>query len=310
MTDISVPDLTGRLAVVTGASDGLGLGMAGRLARAGAEVILPVRNPDKGDAALARIRAAVPGARVSTRVLDLSSLASVRELGRALVSQERPIHILINNAGVMAPATRHTTVDGLELQFETNHLGHFALTAHLLPLLRAGQARITTVSSIAARRARFDWTDLQSEQKYAPMRAYGQSKLAGLLVALELDRRSQARGWSITSNAAHPGVTSTNLQASGPNLGRRRSSPMDSVVKRLARSGWLAQTIDTGLLPTLFAATSPTAKGGAFYGPDGFAHLTGGPTEQAVYRPARSIEDAARIWAVSEQLSGITFPSD
>jgi NAD(P)-dependent dehydrogenase (short-subunit alcohol dehydrogenase family) len=309
MADISVPDLSGQLAVVTGASDGLGFGLAGRLARAGAEVILPVRNPDKGRAALDRIRAAVPGARVSTRELDLASLASVADLGRTLAKEDRPIDILVNNAGVMTPPIRHTTVDGFELQFGTNHLGHFALAAHLLPLLRTGRARVTTVSSFAARSAGFDWDDLQSERRYAPMRAYRQSKLAVMLFGLELDRRSRAGAWAITSNVAHPGLTSTNLQASGPNLGRRRASPVDRIFKRLARSGRLVQTVDTGLLPTLFAATSPAARGGAFYGPDGFARLTGGPTEQAIYRPARNQADADRIWAVSEQLAGISFPA-
>ena len=306
-SDVKVPDLTGKLAVVTGASDGLGLGLADRLARAGAEVILPVRNPAKGAAALARIRAANPGATVSTRTLDLASLDSVAALGQTLRAEGRPIDILINNAAVMAPATRHTTDDGLELQFGTNHLGHFALVAHLLPLLRAGHARVTTMSSFGARNAQLDWDDLQSERKYAPMRAYGQSKLAIMLFALELDRRSRAAGWGLVSNVAHPGLTATNLQASGPNLGRAKQSSMDRWFKRLSRVGFGVQTIETGVLPALYAATSPDAKGGAFYGPAGLAHLTGGATEQAVYRPARDTAAAEKIWASSERLAQVEF---
>ena len=168
MKDVSVPDLTGKLAVVTGASDGVGLGLAVRLARAGAELVLPVRNPVKGGAAVARIRSAAPGAVVSLRELDLASLDSVAALADTLNGEGRPIGILINNAGVMAPATRHTTADGLELQFGTNHIGHMALVGRILPLLRAGRARVTTMSSSAARTGKIDWEDLQSERKYSP----------------------------------------------------------------------------------------------------------------------------------------------
>jgi NAD(P)-dependent dehydrogenase (short-subunit alcohol dehydrogenase family) len=301
MTDVSVPDLTGKLAVVTGGSDGLGLGLAQRLAQAGAEVILPVRNAVKGAAAVARIRGAA-----SIRSLDLSSLDSVTALADTLIAEGRPIHLMINNAGVMAPATRHVTDDGLELQFETNYLGHFALVAGLLPLLRAGHARVTTQSSIAARSGRIAFDDLQSS-KYAPMRAYGLSKLATMLFGLELDRRSQAYGWGLTSNVAHPGLTSTNLQQSGPNMGRAKPSPMDSIFKRMSRRGFLVQSVDTGILPALYAATSPDARGGRFYGPDGFMHFTGGPTEQKVYRSARDEAVAARLWAESARLAHVAF---
>jgi NAD(P)-dependent dehydrogenase (short-subunit alcohol dehydrogenase family) len=303
MPDVSVPDLTGKLAVVTGGSDGLGLGLAGRLARAGAEVILPVRNAAKGAAAAARIRGSV-----STRPLDLASLDSVAAFADALNADGRPIHILINNAGVMAPPTRHTTGDGLELQFETNYLGHFALTARILPLLRAGQARVTTQSSIAARTGKISFDDLQSERQYSPMRSYGQSKLATLLFGVELDRRSRANGWGITSNVAHPGFTSTNLQLVGPNMGRaKRRSPWDPIFKRLSRRGLLVQTVETGLLPALYAATSPEAQGGRFYGPDGFLHLTGGAAEERIYRSARDTAQAARLWDISARLARVEF---
>ena len=222
------PDLTGRLAVVTGASSGLGLALATRLAAAGAEVLLPVRDQSKGEAALSRIRVEAPGADVSLRELDLASLKSVEALADTLNAENRPIHILINNAGLMTPATRHTTADGLELQFGTNHIGHVALTGRLLPLLSAGHARITTMTSSAARHAKLNWEDLQSDRAYAPVRAYNQSKLANLMFALELDRRSRAEGWGIVSNAAHPGTTLTGLYAAGPTWAARsprRSRP-------------------------------------------------------------------------------------
>ena len=303
--DVAVPDLTGKLVVVTGASDGIGFGLAERLAAAGADVVMPVRNPTKGAAAVGRIKAGHPKAIVSLRELDLASLASVAAVGDTLKKEGRPVDILINDAAVMAPPTRHETEDGFELQFGTNYLGHFALVAHLMPLLRAGRARVTTVSSIAARSGRYNWEDLQYEAKYAPMTAYNQSKLATLQFALELNRRSIEGGWGITSNVAHPGLTSTNLQASGPNMGRAKPSPMDRVFQGLSRHGLMVQTVATGLLPTLFAATSPDARGGAFYGPDGFLHTTGGPTEQAPYRSARDQADADRLWDVSERLAGV-----
>lgn len=307
MKEVSVPDLHGKLAVVTGASDGIGLGLAERLARAGAEVVLPVRNAAKGAAALDRIRARTTQAKVSTRVLDLASLASVADFAETLLAEGRPVDLLINNAGVMAPATRHTTADGFELQFGTNHLGHVALTGRLLPLLQAGQARVTTVTSSAARSGRINWDDLQSEQRYAPVRAYNLSKLANLLFALELNRRSTANGWGIVSNAAHPGTTLTNLYASGPNLGRGRPAPHEAIMKRLAGWGVLVHSAEAGVLPPLYAATSARAKGGLLYGPDGFGQSTGGPTELAIYKSARSEADAARLWQVSERLTGVAF---
>ncbi|MGX1247522.1 NAD(P)-dependent dehydrogenase (short-subunit alcohol dehydrogenase family) [Streptomyces ambofaciens] len=268
-----------------------------------------MRNEAKGAAAVERIRAADPDVEVSTRALDLASLASVQKLAATLEAEGRPIHLLINNAGVMAPPTRHTTEDGFELQFGTNHLGHMALTGRLLPLLREGRARVTTVTSSAARSGKPDWEDLQAERGYAPVRAYNLSKLANLLFALELNRRSTAGGWGIVSNAAHPGTTLTNLYASGPNLGRSRPSPHEAIVRRLARWGLLVQSVDAGLLPLLYAATSPEADGGQLYGPDGLGQFTGGPTRLAVYKSARDGATAARMWRVSEELTGVRFPA-
>src|SRR3954447_25522053 len=194
MNDMTEPDLRGRLAVVTGGSDGVGLGLATRLAHAGAELILPVRNMAKGTTALELIRTSVPCARISLRLLDLASLASVENLADTLNAESRPINLLVNNAGVMSPPLRHTTKDGYELQFGTNYLGHVALTGRLMPSLRAGHARVTTVTSSAARGSRINWDDPQGVKRYSPVRAYGQSKLANLLFALELERRSAAGG--------------------------------------------------------------------------------------------------------------------
>jgi NAD(P)-dependent dehydrogenase (short-subunit alcohol dehydrogenase family) len=298
MKDVSVPDLTGKLAVITGGSDGLGLGLAGRLAQAGAEVILPVRNAAKGRAAIDKIREQAPRATVSTRTLDLASLESVAALADTLNAEGRPIDLLVNNAGVMTPPIRQTTADGLELQFGTNYLGHFALVARILPLLRAGRARVTTQTSFGARSGKIDFADLQTEP-YSAWKAYNQSKLAIMLFALELDRRSRAGGWGLTSNVAHPGLTATNLQSGSPGLAR--------MFKRASRLGWPIQTVDRGLLPALYAATSPEARGGRFYGPRGLAHLTGAPREEKIYSSARDEAVAARLWEVSTDLARVGF---
>ncbi|GAA1856294.1 SDR family oxidoreductase [Asanoa iriomotensis] len=291
-------------ALVTGASGGIGLGVATHLAAGGAEVLLGVRDAAKGLAALDRIKNEVPGAQVAVRTLDLASLASVTALTDQLNADGRPIGILVNNAGVLAPATRHTTQDGLELQFGTNYVGHAALTFGLLPLLRAGDARVTTVTSAAARHAKLNWADLQSDRKYSPVRAYNQSKLANLMFALELDRRSRAGGWGIVSNAAHPGTTLTGLYQAGPNLGRKRPAPHEAIMRRLNRLGLLVHGVEQGTLPVVYAATSPQAQGGRLYGPDGFGEFKGAPTELAVYKPARDEAEAARLWEYTVGLAG------
>lgn len=326
-TDVVVPDLTGSRALVTGASDGIGLGIAERLARAGAELVLPVRNPAKGAAAVERLRAAVPDAVVGTRSLDLASLESVAALADGLLAEGRPIDLLVANAGVMTPPSRHTTADGFELQLGTNHLGHMALVGRLLPLLRAGDgrtagARVTTMSSAAARFGKIDWTDLNSERDYSPVRAYNFSKLAQLMFALELDRRSRAHGWGIVSNAAHPGTTYTGLYAAGPALGTGSgtgSGPgtgsgagepprMDTVMRRLLALGVFVQPVEMGVLPALQAVTDVTAGGGTFYGPDGVGHFTGSSAPQRVYAAATDEPAASRLWDVSEDLTGVRFP--
>ncbi|WP_433728671.1 SDR family oxidoreductase [Actinoplanes sp. CA-051413] len=263
---IPVPDLSGKLAVVTGASDGVGLGLAARLAGAGAEVVLPVRNRRKGEAAVARIRQQHPQAAVSLRDLDLSSLDSVAALGATLRGEDRPIHILVNNAGVMTPPDRQSTADGFELQFGSNHLGHFALVSHLLPLLRAGRARVTSQISIAANQGAINWDDLNWERSYNGGRAYSQSKIAFGLFGLELDRRSRAAGWEISSNLAHPGIAPTSLLAARPELGRARDTAGVRIIRALSARGLIVGNLETAPLPALLAATTPDA-GGRFYGP-------------------------------------------
>ncbi|MFD6279040.1 SDR family oxidoreductase [Streptomyces sp. NPDC060209] len=307
--DITVPDLSGKRAVVTGASDGIGLGLATRLAAAGAEVLLPVRNPRKGQAAIATIRRSTPLANVALHTLDLSSLASVAAFGETLQTQGSPIHILINNAGVMTPPDRKTTADGFELQFATNHLGHFALVAQLLPLLRAGQARVTSQISVAANRNAINWQDLNWERTYDGMKAYSQSKIAFGLFGLELDRRSRVGGWGITSNLSHPGVAPTNLLAARPEVGRDKETAGRKLISALSAHGILLGTVETAKLPALHAATAAHAQGARLYVPSGLGHLGGPPGEQKLYSRLRSAADARRIWHVSEELTKVSFPN-
>jgi NAD(P)-dependent dehydrogenase (short-subunit alcohol dehydrogenase family) len=308
--DINPPDLTGRLALVTGASDGLGLALAERLARAGADLLLPVRSQAKGAAAADRIRAAAPAAAITVRTLDLASLASIAALADELLGDGRPIEILVNNAGIMTPPSRLESEDGFELQFATNHLGHFALTGRLLPLLRAGRARVTTQSSIAANRHGLHWDDLQWEKSYDKNRAYSSSKIANGLFGLQLDRLSREYGWGISSNVAHPGISATNLLASHPEMGRHGDTFSVRLIRRLAATRIpVAQTAAEGVLPALYAATSPDARGGRFYGPGGPMQLSGAPKEQEPYKPIAGAQDAERLWAVSEQLTQVHWDS-
>ncbi len=307
---LNVPALRGRFAVVTGANSGLGFGLAKRLSAAGADVVLAVRDRAKGERAIAEIRRAVPEAKLGIRQLDLSSLSSVAALGEELTAEGRPIDILINNAGVMTPPERQQTGDGFELQFGTNHLGHFALTGRLLGLLRAAEAaRVVTVSSIAATQRDLDFGDVNAQRGYKPMHAYGVAKLAQLMFAVELDRRSRAGGWGLMSNAAHPGLTKTNL-LSGASYGRTTPTLQARLTRltwRLLPFMWL--NIDEGIKPTLYAAVSPDAQGGAYYGPRGFYEtVRGGVTFAAAPRLARSEPDMRQLWQLSEQLTGVSYP--
>lgn len=307
-TSLTLPDLSGRRAVVTGASDGIGLGIAAGLARAGAELVLPVRNRAKGERALAQLEQEVPGARASLRDLDLSSLASVEALATSLLDEGEPVHLLVGNAGVMTPPERQTTSDGLELQFGSNHIGHVALVGRLLPLLRAGRARVTSQISIAAHRGAINWDDLGWERSYDGMGAYSMSKIAYGLFGLELDRRSRAGGWGISSNLAHPGVAPTSLLTARPELGRERAVRGRGLIALLSRVGILG-TPASAALPALLAATAPDA-GGRFFGPRGPGHLAGRPGPQRLYAPLRSEEDARRVWEVSQEIAGVAFPTD
>lgn len=305
--DVTIPDLSGSRAVVTGGSDGIGLGIATRLAGVGAEVVLPVRNPLKGEAAVTKIRERHPQAKVSLESLDLSSLASIAALGEKLRAEGAPIHLLINNAGVMTPPDRQTTAEGFELQFGTNHLGHFALTGHLLPLLRAGRARVTSQTSVAARSGAINWDDLNWERKYDGMAAYRQSKIACGLFGLELSRRSAAAGWGITSNIAHPGVAPTSLLAARPEVGRAKDTLGVRMIRWLSVRGLIVGTVDSAKLPALMAAASTEAVDGRFYGPQWPGNVGGPPGEQKLWKPLRDNENAARLWAVSQELTGVTF---
>ncbi|MGA7806593.1 SDR family oxidoreductase [Bradyrhizobium sp.] len=302
-TTADIPPQGGRLAVITGATGGLGYETALALARAGATVVLTGRNHAKGEAALREIRAQRPDAAVSYQTLDLASLASVTDFAARFAAAHHSLDLLINNAGVMALPTRQTTADGFEMQLGVNYFGHYALTARLLPLLRRGNApRVVNLSSLAHRMARIDFGDLQGARSYVPWRAYCQSKLAMLMFALELQRRSAAAGWGLMSNAAHPGYARTDIIANGPGLDRWTWH-----INRLFVQPYFSQSAAEGALPTLFAAISPEAKGGGYYGPDWFYELKGSPAPAKIMPRAEDATASARLWDVSASLTGISF---
>ena len=294
-----IPSQFGRSAVVTGATGGLGYETALALAKAGAEVILTGRDDRKGRSAIEKVSLEVPGARVSYERLDLANLASIADFSRRMHTRQS-LDLLINNAGVMALPRRQTTSDGFEMQFGTNYLGHFALTARLMPLLRrASGPRVVNVSSLAHRTAFIDFDDLQGARVYSPWKAYGQSKLAMLMFALELQRRSDASGWNLTSNAAHPGFARTGLFASGP--GGLLSLASDFAAP------FFGQSATDGARPVLFAATNPNARAGTYYGPGGIGELRGAPAPALIMPQARDAARAARLWEVSEKLAETSF---
>lgn len=297
-TTNDIPDQTDRTAVITGANTGLGYETAAALAAKGAHVVLAVRNVDKGNDAAARIRAAHPRADVAVQRLDLTSLDSIREAAQQLRSDHETIDLLINNAGVMF-TPRSTTKDGFELQFGTNHLGHFALTGLLLDrLLPVPGSRVVTVSSVGHRFAhngiRFD--DLQSEHDYNRFAAYGQAKLANLLFTYELQRRLQ--GTNTIAAAAHPGGSRTELTRNLP--------PVLGAVTKLVEP--LFQSADMGALPTLRAATDPGVIGGQYFGPDGFAEQRGYPKVVSSNGASHDTDAQRRLWTVSEELTGVSYP--
>jgi NAD(P)-dependent dehydrogenase (short-subunit alcohol dehydrogenase family) len=311
--DFSLPAQAGRRFVVTGGNSGLGLETVRRLALAGANVVLAARSPEKGAAAVEQLRAAQPEADIEFAALDLADLRSIEDFAEKLVADERPVDVLINNAGIMAVPTRHETADGFELQFGTNHLGHFALTGRLLPALRRASApRVVTMSSVAHRVGRIDFDNLDGRRSYNGWRAYAQSKLANLLFVKELGRRSEANGWGIVSAGAHPGSTRTNLQSSGPQLGKEPSTKNGSdaspgFLDRFMTLPAFSQEPDVGALPELFAATWASVKGGDYIGPKGAFELTGAPARAKENPRARDEQLAARLWTVSEDLTGVHY---
>jgi NAD(P)-dependent dehydrogenase (short-subunit alcohol dehydrogenase family) len=292
-----IPDQSGRLAIVTGANSGLGRVTALELARHGAEVVVAVRDVEKGEAAAAEVRSVATGPDPRVEELDLGSLASVRAFAERF-SGER-VDLLVNNAGVMM-TPRRTTADGFELQFGTNHLGHFALTGLLLGSLeRAEAARVVTVSSNEHRGGELDFDDLALERGYDRRGAYQRSKFANALFAVELDRRLRAAGSPVLSVFAHPGYSDTNLQRTGPS-GLMRA--LLEVGNRL-----LAQSAEDGALPQLYAATAADVEGGDYIGPDGRGELRGSPTKVRARRSAYDPELGARLWEVSEDLTGVSY---
>lgn len=297
-TTANIPDQSGRTVVVTG-SGGLGFEDALALAKANATVIIAGRNPTKGAEAIDRIRAAAPSAAVHFEGLDLASLASVARFGDRLKQSRDSLDGLINNAGIMAPPRRAETEDGFESQMGVNYLGHFALTAHLMPLLVKGRdAHVVTVSSVAARQGTIDFDDLNAERRYRPMPVYAQSKLACLIFAFELQRRCEAAGWPVISLAAHPGISRTELLNNAPGRDSFQSWARNNLT-------FLFQSADRGALPTLFAATSPSARGGGYYGPHGMGEVRGWPAPARVPPAAEDLAVARRLWEVSEQLTGL-----
>lgn len=312
-----IPAQTGKRIIITGANSGIGYHAALKLARKGANIVLACRDREKGEAALASLNMEAPGAQLELAHLDLASLASVHEFAANELAQHRPLHILVNNAGVMAPPKRLETADGFELQFGTNVLGHFALTGLLLPALQQAAAesgtestesldrpRIVTIASIAHKRGQINLSDLQSTRNYAPMKAYQQSKLANLMLALELDRRLRAAGSPVMSVAAHPGVAHT------PLFSKADYSPIEKSARRLMGEviELLLNTDAEGALPTLYAATSPDTVDGGYYGPQGFQEMRGEHVGPAKIAPqARDTAVAAELWKRCEGLTGTAY---
>ncbi|MFZ0665598.1 MAG: oxidoreductase [Acidimicrobiales bacterium] len=301
-TTKDIPGLTGRKAVVTGANSGLGYETSLALARAGATVVLACRDEAKGALAIERIKTKKPDADVRLESLDLANLKSVREFASGIADRHEGIDILVNNAGVMA-IPRRETADGFEMQFGTNHLGHFALTGLLMnELLARSGSRILNVSSEVARIGRIKFDDLQSTRRYSKWIAYAQTKLANQLFTLELDRRFASKG--LISVAAHPGYAATNLQGLGPQMTgskfMQRMTDLENAV--------FAQSAAMGALPTLYAVTNPTVRGAQYFGPDQLFGTRGYPKQVSFVPQARSTETAERLWSVSEELTGVRIP--
>jgi len=302
-TVADMPDLSGKTAIVTGANSGLGFETSKALAGAGASVIMACRNEQKAQSALDEIRRAHGQAEVETMTLDLADLDSVRTFAAAASQRCATLDLLINNAGVMALPERRTA-DGFEMQFGTNHLGHFALTGLLFDRLKATpRARVVTESSLAHRMGKIRFHDLQWERNYSKWPAYGQSKLANLMFALELDRRVRAADIDLLSLSAHPGFSATHLQFAGPEM----SGSKLATLGMKASNALFAQSQAHGALPALYAATSDAVSGGDYIGPGGFQELQGAPAKAVANSRARDTEVARKLWAVSEELTGVSY---
>lgn len=292
----------GKRILVTGGTSGIGLATAKALANAGANLILAAEEDRAGERALAQIRAEAPDAEVEFVLLDLADLASVNQVSEQILAGLPSLDVLVNCAGVGGRARREVTVNGLERLFATNFLGHFALTARLLPLLNAApDPRIVPVSSLASRKGKIDFSNLQSERRYQAYLAYAQSKLAILMFGLELHRRAQAAGLRLRAIPVHPGTVSTEIY--------RRAMGARSVLTFLTMRAirLLGQEPDRGALPLLFAATAPEAESGVFYGPDGFAEMRGLPRKAWMPPRALDADTAQRLWEAAEELSGVRF---
>ena len=300
-TTSDIPPQQNRRAIVTG-TGGIGYFVALELARAGSEVIVAGRNPAKGFAAVENILHQVAGAKVRFEEVDLASLKSVGNFCSRMRDQHEVLDVLVNNAGIMVPPERQESVDGFELQLATNYLGHFALTAGLLPLLQKGQAaRVVSVSSVAARNGTINFADLNASQDYQAMPVYAQSKLACLMFALEFARRSKALGWGVAGLAAHPGVSRTDLLHNAP--GRR------SLIGLTRSLLWfLFQPASQGALPILYAAAASQAENGGYYGPDRLGETRGFPAPANVPAQALEVANAVRLWDETEMLTGVAFP--
>jgi NAD(P)-dependent dehydrogenase (short-subunit alcohol dehydrogenase family) len=294
-----IPSQLGKRAIVTGANIGLGFQTARELARAGAQVVMACRSLERGNAAAEKIKAEQPSAQISVALLDLSSLASVRSFAQSAIAAGEPVDLLINNAGMMALPKREVSVDGFEMQLATNYLGHFALTGLLLPvLLRAGAPRVVSVSSNAHKRGQLHLDDFQQERGYSPFKSYGQTKLAMLVFARELQKQSEAHGSKLVSVAAHPGLSSTAIV-------RKLEGPPKFIIPLVV--GVLGQSDAQGALPQLYAATSAQAQAGGYYGPHGFSEFKGYPVPAKVASQAADPAAGPRLWTASEQATGVTY---